>query len=589
MIRITNYGDLPFSGWFRTTTDLSLPLAAGGSNWRKGRPIGIGLHAIDVLVEGLLPKHTLQVEPLSDSSPIDVMALPSDPVAYFGGYPRLNGIDMVLEAVTADGAGYQFQLHGRVGPMLHVRLWVLWYPDEPGLGHAEVAITCSNGASTDLVGFAPEGIHLTWGGAALCFLDLNITSTILRPGEWFGDGQSRILPLKIIFPHLIEGNDVLSIIGHLKGSIWGVGVSKLYPQGNPVYPYGFDAKKWTTDRYRGAKEGLENFSAPVCGPVPRSNNSGEQEDQVFVRGESLFGGEEGALSVAYFSALKLAARPCHHLEANGKLADSADHPNTMFWFGRPHFATPDHLGKLEAPSVEIWRGWEGPDREHWLYNTLFAAARQKDSKALQWLLEAQAHIYLFQETVPSPRTNNWFTNGVDAARSVGWANWLAVLLWTALEDRSLALRVRARWLERFEQVYLPNLQGKDIWDVRVDDPRCGPGEWWMPWQQAVGAYFLDVACEMFDKPQGRAIALQAAKTIVNRNIFVRDGRFVSYDYHRVDESAHTPGTLWLFGTPLAVATVLRHDPGDFRAREIRQQMVLDAQQSKQTSWLPPEM
>ena len=170
---------------------------------------------------------------------------------------------------------------------------------------------------------------------------------------------------------------------------------------------------------------------------------------------------------------------------------------------------PNDLSTIEVPG-----GWLGPDREHWFYNTVAAGARYTGSPACQKLLEHQAHIVLQSETL----TPGWSTSGSDAARSVGWLGILVVHLHENLADRNLAARVTARWRAKVLQIYIPELSDKegDWWDPRLDPRLHLPHEVWgvLTWQQSIGAYGLNLACRVVGPPQGRQLALTAAKTVL---------------------------------------------------------------------------
>jgi hypothetical protein len=311
-----------------------------------------------------------------------------------------------------------------------------------------------------------------------------------------------------------------------------------------------------------------------------------------VRGEALLPGGVGAEVIAYLSALKLAARPCHHLEADGRPLDLAAHvsPRLVFWDGRPHWSSivsPDQLGKLAQPTLLETKLWWGPDVEHWLMNTLAAATRLTGSPACQWLLAHQARIYLLQcTTEPGLSTSTVF-----AARAAGWEGMLAVHLWRELEDRTLAAAVRTRWLDRFQQVIAPSYTNRlqDVWDPRFCDPRLGKGWWYFPWQQAVGAYGIDLACAELGPTSGRQLARAGAEAVL-RDAFVWSGDAWECRDAVALEGRYSPiGSTWLFGLPMAVAVVLRQQPTHPTATSIWQQMRADATMPWQTSWLAPGM
>jgi hypothetical protein len=78
----------------------------------------------------------------------------------------------------------------------------------------------------------------------------------------------------------------------------------------------------------------------------------------------------------YYAALGQLRRPCHHLE------DQA---------GR------DQLGKPRQPTLSETHGWLGPDREHWLQNTVAIALRITGGPALEWEMAAQARLFWWHE------------------------------------------------------------------------------------------------------------------------------------------------------------------------------------------------
>lgn len=293
----------------------------------------------------------------------------------------------------------------------------------------------------------------------------------------------------------------------------------------------------------------------------------------------------GAEQVAYFGALKTLARPCHHLLADGTIVDpTTAEPRLIYWDGVPHWHTgvsPNRLGKSEWPTIEQTHGWAGPDVEHWLLNTTAAASRLYDSRALQWELRHQAFLYFGQWTT----TPGWSTTQPYAARAVGWEGIAAVHLWRGLEDRALAERVRTHWQKRANDVILPAWRDRDIVDIRSNDPRLGPGDWWMPWQHAVGAYGLDLACAQIGPAEGRAVALRVARAVVDLAWVKVGDRWQSRAQMPVVGESPADESFNYFGCSLAVAVVLRHEPDNERARSIWAQLV--ATPERGASWLAP--
>lgn len=612
-VRLSNYSPARFAGWKRTTIDSKPPFAAGkldDAHYVLGRAVGVDTHVVDVwcdLEPGETETHDLST---STADAWRLAPMPRNPAAWFGGPVAIDGQPMRFVALREDGASYLLHMRARTGRTFNVDLWLSWYPDQPGWAFGEVVITCSNPTVPDL--------RETSTGPVLTFGD----ALVWRPGAGLGrlvakdttftDGQARAFPVVLIWTrHLKRASDWSSVGAVADCGIGAVGIGKLLADGNPSYPADYSGRIWAATRFAEAARRLHTWEGGVCGPATASTVTGAQEDQVFVRGEPLLPGAVGAEWVVYFSALKLANRPCHHLIADGSQWDLASHvgPRAIMWDGRFHWHTgvsPYQGGKPRQPTSEelTYDGvtWFGPDVEHWLCNTAAAGARYTGSPALQWLLEQQARIYFAQYTT----TPGWSTSGVNASRAVGWEGIMAVHLWRELEDRALAHRVREHWRKRATDVLIPTLSGyEDWWDARIGDHRlwdAGMTEsdepWVMPWQQSIGAYGLDLACAELGPEEGRAVALEAALVCVQRDWVKLPGetRYRNIGNQPWSERAagfYTPAffdarprwfeTSW--GVP-AIAVVLRHQPEHERARALWAQASNDAAQGSQ-SWFPP--
>lgn len=582
-VRLANYSALPFSGWVRTTVDTK-PHAAGigsGCEWVVGRQIGVDTWAVDVRVD-MQPNEQRVAVLRGEPSKWKLGSLPADPAAHFGAlFPSVGGTQMRLVSIEADGAGAAMHFTTRLGPLLHVDVWALWRPDEPGIVHGECVVCASNPSVPDIIA-TTDPLRLSWGDGIVFVAGAGWGAPVFAGS--IANAQARGVPLVIGWPRHLEDRHWLTALAAVRRSVCAVGIGRLLPDGNPVFVG--DAKAWTTDRYQESLRRLHTWEAALVGPNPRSGDTGAQEDQVFVRGECFAAGGVGAEQVAYLGALKTLARPCHHLNADGGIVDPITAaPRLIYWDGVPHWHTgvsPNRLGKAEWPTIEQTIGWAGPDVEHWFFNTTAAASRLVDSHALQWELRHQAHLYFGQWTT----TPGWSTTQPYAARAVGWEGIAAVHLWRGLEDRVLAERVRAHWLKRANDVILPAWRDRDIVDIRTSDPRLGPGDWWIPWQQAVGAYGLDLAGAEFERPEIRALGLKAARVVLRDAWEQRDGRWVC----RAQQSVAPPWSAGdesfnYFGLALAVAVVLRHEPKDARARAIWTQLL--ATPERGASWLAP--
>jgi len=591
-VRLTNYSGGPWEGIVRTTVDRLPPHAAGtvGQTWYVvGRQVGADTHTIDVGCRlGNGESRTLE---LASADPMDWTppALPADPLAQFGGPVTLDGQPMQLAGLEQNGAGWDVHLHLRRGPMLHVDLWVTWYPSQPAWASGEALVVASNPTVPDMgAEVDAAGLTLAFGDSWVLVPGRGIGS-LVAPGTHFGDGQGRALPLVFVWPrHLTRASDWSSVGATASFGVAAVGIERLTAAGNPIYPAGFAARSWATQGLATSIARLHSWQGGWCGPNMVSGDTGRQEEQTFTRGEPLR--YTGAVWPVYLSACKMANRPCHHLEVDGGLVRAWEHPlRLVMWDGRAHWHTgvsPDQLGKPRGLSIAEANGWWGPDVEHWLMMTLCSGLRYTGSPLLQTLLEEQARIYPLQWTT----TPGWSTTQPYASRAIGWEGINAVLMAQNLPPAS-GEKVRLHWLDRWAHVIAPELRAYNPWDQRLNDPRLGPGAWWMPWQQAVGAYGLDLAGEVFGVPEAREIGLAGARKVVDEAWRFVNGQWLCRAQQPVDPALSLDGdfdgSFSYFGMALAPAVVLRHDPNDARARAIWTQLTTGATLTEQTSWLAP--
>lgn len=610
-VHVGNYSGAAFHGWKRCTIDIAPPHAigqVGDVRYVLGRPIGTTTRVVDLLLD-LDPGELRSIDLARATAwTYRLGALPLDPLAFFGG-PSIAGTPLQVVDLQPDGAAWLAHLRARTGPMLCTDLWVTWYPDRPGWACGEVVVTASNPTVPAVTATVPPEFLLRFGAADVLIPGLPNASAaqaggacLLPAGASLGDGQARSFPLVLVWrQHLTSQVEWSSAGASAALAICANGVARLLPDGNPSVPGRFAPLAWTREHWAGAMDRLHNWDAGPLGVVAGSTQTGAQEDQVFIGGECMLGPASlGAETVRYLVALGQSRRPCHHLEANGSQINPALHPQLVFWSSRPHWhrgVSPDQLGKSRSVSDLDTHGWIGPDREHLLLNTLSAAARITGSPALQWQLSAQARNFILSETV-DPRLS---TSGPDAARSVGWAGIAVAHLWTTLEDRPLAEQVAARWRQRVLQVYVPQLGTRvaDVWDPRTGDQRLivetGSDPNWMPEQQAVGAYGLDLACSLVGPVEGRALALRGAKAVLARAFVRSDARWVEWERLAFEgtemvvpvegRTAHRTGWYTSAWFPLATATVLRHEPQNELARSIWAQQWADS--GNGGAWMPP--
>lgn len=592
--RLANYSQHHFAGWKRITVDAKLPYQAGagvgGIQYRLGRPIGEDAYVVDVyasLAPGQKVEYNLGKFAQIDYSP---PLLPLDIVEVVGGMPIVNGVVMPLVGINlADGAGVDAHFRARINRALVVDLWLTWYPSQPYACQGEALVTCSNPGVADLVERV-DSIDLKFGDAVVLPFG-GQTGKLVSTSTTFADGQARAIPLSFIWYRHIKDIAQFSTAAAMTAfGVGGVGINRLLPGGNPRYPTGFDPIQWAGQKMPESIRRIHTWDVGAVGPNKVSGDTGAQEDQIFVRGESLLHGGQGAELIAYLGALKMANRPCHHRELDGGMLDYNGHksPRLLLWDGRPHWSasvSPDRLGKQGDLSIAAANGWWGPDVEHWLINTLTAAVRLTGSPCCQYLLANHAAIYHFQWTSqPGISTSQTY-----AARAVGYEAMNVVAMWENLEDRSLAASVKSRWIERFNLVIRPAYAGKSIYDLRFNDPRLGQGWWWLPWQQSVAAYGLYLAGEKFKITDATAIALRGANEVVNDGIYYDHSqlRWKCYSALSIDGQYNNDNIFWLFGTPLAPAVVNALTPGVPKAVASWLQMLTDAVQMNQTAWLVP--
>lgn len=598
IVRAVNDSPVPFDGYVRAVCDPVPPHRVGvvempdGTQvpYFVGRQTGRDARAVDLKLQ--LPAGKRIEINLTKSKAGDFTRPslpPSDMLsAWFGGDAFIGKQLLTLRSLDFDGAGYSAHLFARTGRMLCVDVWVHWIVSQP-FASGEVLVTASNPEVPDMGEQIPTEFTLRFGDALTIVPGLRAHAPIMGTDTYLADGQARALPFTFVWPRHIKGPEDWASFGALAGGyVHALGVSRLMPQGNPLLPAGFDSVVWARDRRAESIRRLHTFEEPICGPKPFSGITGAQEDQTVKRGEPMLPGGEHASWIAYLGALKVAARPCHHREADGTLVDIDNHPQLAYWDGRPFFPHfPDSLGKPRGVSRGETSGWSGPDVEHTIYSTLSTACRLRDSRACQHLLEAQAFVYLSQWHFDRARYPNHAQPY--APRATCWEGFMVQHCETNLANRELAKRVLERARLRVTTVIVPAYASleDDVW-AWIRDDRLGPGLRWMPWQQAIGAMGLDIMGEMLKLPEARKVAYKAAQAVIRdaywqdtggswhvRDVVAKDGAEVPSD-----------GFFW-FGPPMAVATVLRNNPSDSTARTIQKMLLSTASGVNDFAWLIP--
>ena len=627
-VTVENLTPNNFEGWKRVNVDVLPEHDAGivdGAQYVLGRVTGDGTRALDIFVD--LDGYEKKTFDLTTAEPhqFAIGALPTNLIEYFGGPVKIDGAPMQFVSLEIDGAGISSHLRARFGAMMVADLWMTWYPDQPAWARGELLLTCSNPTVPDMKEDIGE-TSLTFGDALTLCPGHAPNEPVIVEGASFANAQGRLLPVTFLWlRHLNVAQDWSTAGAVANLGISGIGIKDLFPHGNRPYPEATSPgetfpHRWTSPKWAGSISRLHDWQSGMVGPAKFSGTTGAQEDQVFQRGEALLpGGPSGADIVTYLAACKYANRPCHHLEADGTIVDGANHQTRLrYWDGRVHWHTgvsPNRLGKGTAGfSMQASHGWSGPDVEHWLISTLSAGHRYTGSPALAHLLKHQAHIYMLQWTHDPGST----TSQTYASRAVGWEGIGVVSLFRELHDRTLARRVRQHYRDRWLNVLQPGLDGRpgNIWDVRADR-RLGfrnaelnevlpPPEGWMPWQQSIGAYGLDLVGDVFDIAAARQTAYHAANACVVHNWVKLPG---SSHYRGTGNQPFNNGTpmtmdfwqrrepfgevVWTWGPGWfqhtwdvpAVWVVMRHTGGeDEKAAEIWQQVLTESQGGG--SWFP---
>jgi hypothetical protein len=599
---LANRSEFPFAGFVRVNCDPVPPHQRGivkhdrqEITYFVGRQTGRKSRGVDFKV-ALLPGQEIKLD-LSTS--VETTRKPPRPPehvkTWFSGSPTINGAPFADPVMTTDGAGIRLLYLARVGTTFLLKLWVHWIPGQSWCS-GELLIVSSSSFSTLMTEPLPA-LLLAWGDAQVLVPGLvapgPIVGTYVSIGDDIvADGAGRPMPVTFAWPQDQAADGVIdeaTINAVANLGVTGIGVDELWPGlGNPYTSHDIEPQKWRDARLGESVRRLFTWEPALLGPNRNSRDSGAQEDQVFKGGECFLGSGVGAETITYLADLKRWARPCHFYEQNGRVVDVDDHPNLAYWDSRPYLYVPDWLGKERGLSLEESHGWHGADDEHFLLNRQAAGARLIDSDVLQEELRHQAMIYLGMFRVDPERLP--YLSIPFAARTTCWEGLLVYHCFHNLADRALADRVLVRAKDRVNEVIVPAYQSIPgaVWDWRRDD-RIGPGMRWMPWQQAAGSFGLDLMSQLVDSPDGRKVAFKAAQAVMRDAAVKIGGQWTFRDVIAADGAEVPTGAYDWFGCPLAVATVLRNDRRDEKARSVWAQYMQQATNAQDFAWLCPGM
>lgn len=603
MLQLSNETSLPFHGWL-TGSVANAP--AGTQHGRvNGMPLvlshqlGLRGHLAHLLAD--LPAGSVLQGDIewggAPPPPLPPMPGNGDPVALVAalGVPSVNGLALVYRGIIPSAGGpIGVLFRSRFSRMLIAELSLFFTPGQD-FAEFELDLTCSNPAVQDLVEVLERDVLLTCGRALVQFTSGAEYTRAMPAGESFGDAQRRCFFGVITWAHLAEFDELRSSIALVTGAVgfydleWDRRIGLLDAPALP--PRQWNANSWVRHYFTEAKDNIRTWLPNRLGIAAASGSSGEQEDQGFGgKGTAAFtGGGFGAVQLLRMVAMGWGKQPMHYHELD-TFPLRLDH-NAALWSGRITDWSPDTLGKLRRPDESETHHWSGPDNQHFLMHTLGCAYQLTGRPQLQRLIHQRGILFHYSQTLRP----DWATSMPDAARAWGWMGEVASWLWRTLEDRDLANRVRERFIERV-RIYQQATGGRDIWDVRPNDfdsagNMIGVGReiwsdstttspfpsFWFTYQQAQAVGGLQIAGEVMDIPEARALALSGARSVVARayqesgleweslgitpegeplppEAFV-EGRGA----HRTDDFV----TAWL---PLAPWVVLRHEPDNARAR-----------------------
>jgi len=288
------------------------------------------------------------------------------------------------------------------------------------------------------------------------------------------------------------------------------------------------------------------------------------------------------------------------------------------WDGRPHWRiSDDKLGATREMGLSDFNGWWGPDSQHFLAQTLLAAARLNASPMIQDQLGHWCRAYLYGRS-SDPRVS---TSGIFSSREIGYEALFAVEVKRTLADQDLADAVMFRFVTRWVNVIGPHLERmpRGIAYIHRDDPRLGAGEWNITWQDALCAYGLDLAGRfLVGKFSGHALLRRFAREIAEHivhNAWLEFGGWATAPVMPVGQTDDpvdptqvlrpvyedagipfpeplTDADPWLYssgfnhyGMPLAVHVVLKNDPTHAKARAIWNHL-LASTDPKARRWMP---
>lgn len=512
-ITYANPAPVPQTGWLTFTLPISSAPdhgTLGGAPCYGGRTVGDArvMHAL-VRMEAF--EH--RTEDFRAATFTDVQAAPTQTPLDLG----LGGDPAPTSATTVHGPVTTTHSVTRQGSFVF-ELWVDWFPDgAPAQWELLVAFSDPTTPAIEaqlpkieLLLPAPWAAMPLWAPWRAARVEAG--STVLADGGPIRDSQG------LAWRGVLVRTDTPA---H-GGALWGLpmGVADAGTWAGHWGPFGVVPTGGADEaRYRReaaawmARAGSPGnlWAVPRLGLAANPAQTGGQQDFGVSKLRWAWDGGPLHLDEALAASLQEACRPGLWYEADGSVTDPANHPNWVIWSGFTHWhpsVSSDRLGKPTTASSWIG-GWRPKDREHWSNNTLAGTALLTGSHALQRMLVREAVWILAGETL-DPRLS---TSHAGAARGVGRTLLSAAWLDCALEDRSLAARVRERILARLERVIEPETRCAAGWALCplavVTDPRRLGGAPCQSWEEPLGLIGLRAAELRFGSQVARQVLERA--------------------------------------------------------------------------------
>jgi hypothetical protein len=584
-LELVSHSDYELAAWWPTKTDIVIPFASGSTsncNFVRGRQSGLDTYDLCVYAE--LAPHERRLINFAEAIEGGFQLPPAPPCdAWLGGVPvRIAGVRMTKVSAEPNGAAYDIHYQARVGPMLLVHLFLIWYPDQSWCA-GEIMICGSNPGVPDMVGMIPANFRLQVGDAIVSVPGLPLGQPLMREGDWLASGQTRNLPLTLLWLETATDREKWAAHAWTNSLIEAGGIENQMWGGNPFLPDGFDVVSWTNGMLSTVVARQHDWFDSPLDPAMDSRQTGAQGAQSFVCGP--IAKDPTALAV-FDVAARDGSWPMVHMEADGYSLDRDAHPNLRIYTGQPNLRiASDGLGKPRVVTSAEAHGYQGPEDEHWFDFVLFHTARYKRSQDLQRLLEAHATNFLFRWVTEPP--GNWLS----ANRAVGWMAFVAAELFRNLADRELAGVVASRFQSVVDQLVVPQMLPNDAWWSWTNAGSIGASDSdlrAMPWQaevMCVGMYYGGMVCGHAPAVE---MAYHMAEQILQRAWFRGSNGYwhsrdvinqAGADLPYYDAYAH-------FGFK-AIDVLLKRDPSHVQAGEIWRQRKGEATDLYKLSWFLP--